>query len=314
MKKEIYFRNLNLKQKIAQMIIIRAEIPKTFKLIEEGIGGIFLDRQKSENNYKKIIKKFEKDAKIKLFVSTDMEGAWNPFKFFKKFPKFSEIKDEKQAYQIGFEQGRILKKIGFNLNFSPVAEYTDEVYGGRVFTGTKEEIQKKLDYYIKGLQKNVFAVCKHYPGKDMFSNLHLNKAKKNISKKDLDLFRICFKNRIKGIMISHLIVREKLNSKNKPSSVSKEVIDSLKNFKGLIISDEINMRGLNLFYLFNKRKKYRDLINSGENIILDFKLTYKTFHKLYKKLEKDIQIKKIDIKKIDESVKKILKTKGYKIK
>lgn len=326
----IDFSSLTLRQKIAQMIVIYGNKNKNPALTRINIGGIFLDKRTTNQliriaisgkldkrkDYSSIISNYQDKSKIKLFVASDMEGAWNPFSSFKNFPRFSEIKNKEEAYEAGFAEGKLMKELGFNLNFAPVAEFEDKIYRGRAFLGSKKEIKEKLESYIKGLQKNVLGTCKHYPGKGMIKNLHLRTDKQEITKEDLELFDACFKNNISAVMIGHQVVYGEVDSEGKPASVSEEVIDSLDEFEftGLIVSDEINMFGLKKFYLFNKRKEYKDLINSGKNVILDFFLTGKSAYKLILKLEKDVRDGKIDGRKINESVKKILIAKGYKVK
>ncbi len=310
----IQFDSLTLKQKLAQMIVIKGRVKKNIYLTNLNIGGIYLYKQKSEEDYSNLIIAYQNSSKINLFVSADLEGIWNPFSDFYSSPKFLDIETKEEAYTLGIEHGEILKRIGFNLNFAPVAEFSDKVYGGRAFVGTKKEVEEKLEKYIKGLQKNVLGTCKHYPGRGMIKNLHLRKDKQTISKGDLELFDVCIKNNISAVMVGHQIVSGELNSNGKSSSVSKEVIDNLGNFPGLIISDEINMVGLKRFYLFDKKKLYKDLINSGENIILDFFLNPISTHKLILNLEESVERGEIDEEKINQSVKKILMAKGYKIK
>ncbi|MBU4070055.1 MAG: hypothetical protein KJ646_03670 [Nanoarchaeota archaeon] len=312
----IKFDSLTLKQKIAQMIIVRGD-EEDLEFANLNIGGIFLDRQTSEEAYENKIASYQENSKIKLFVSTDLEGSWNPFiKDFENphnFPYFSDIKTSEEAYEIGLEQSELLKKLGFNLNFAPVAEFEDNSYGGRVFTGTTQEIKEKLASYIKGLQENVLGTCKHYPGKGMIKNTHIKPDSQNITEQDIGLFKICFENNVSAIMIGHQKATGILDSKGKPSSVSKEIIDSLKNNPQLIISDEINMWGLKFFYILGKSKLYMNLINAGENVILDFKLTSYSTYRLISKIEKDVENRKINKENIDKSVKKILISKGYKI-
>ncbi len=306
----IKLSDLTLRQKIAQMIIIYGN-KENIPISNLGIGGIFLDNQNSKEDYSKLIKEYQKNSEIKLFVSTDMEGAWNPFSNFREFPIFYEIKTKEEAYKIGLEQGILMKKLGFNINFAPVSEWEDLSYGGRTFNGTEKEIKEKLEAYIQGLQKNIFGTCKHYPGKGMINNLHNKEDTQNISEKDLELFETCFKNNISSIMIGHQIVNGKLNSNKKPSSISKEVISTINN-SILIISDEINMKGLSNIYP-NKTQRYIELINAGENLILDFKLTPNSFKELLEYLENSVKKGKIQKEKIDKSVKKILIAKGYNV-
>ncbi len=312
--KTIDLSSLTLEQKIAQMIMVRGD-KKDLRFNNLNVGGIFLDRQKSAEEYKSLIEEYQKNSKIKLFVATDLEGAWTPFHNPEPnqiFPAFSEIKTKYEAEDIGFKHVELLRRTGFNMNFAPVAEYSDEVYGGRAFSGTEEEVAEKVAFYIKGLQKNVLGVCKHYPGKAMLKNLHKTSDTQEISKEDLHLFEVCKDNNISSIMVSHQIVTGEANSNNKPSTVSEEVISNIdKNI--LVVADEINMRGLRIFYK-DKTDMYADLINSGENLILDFNLNPRRLNELIKDIKEEVENGNIKEENIDESVKKILILKGYKLK
>lgn len=310
----IQLSSLTLKQKLAQMIMVRGDGNENIELTNVSIGGIFLDRQESDEAYSQLISKYQKESKIKLLVATDLEGSWTPFPYNPdRFPYFSDIKTGEEAYNAGLSHGKLLKELGFNMNFAPVAEFTDLAYGGRTFSGSKEEVKSKLTNYINGLQENVAGTCKHYPGKTLQTNLHVKTDTQTIDKDDLELFELCAKQKISAIMVSHPVVEGELDSQGKPSSVSEEVIGSIPN-DILVIADEINMRGLKNFYIFNKRKMYQDLINSGENFILDFKLDNKGTCKLIADLEEDVKKGKINEEKIDESVRKILKLKGYDVR
>lgn len=312
--KVIELSSLTLEQKIAQMIMVRGD-EEDLDFNKLNVGGIFLDRQESEEDYKELIKEYQENSKIKLFVATDLEGAWTPFhnpEQHQVFPYFSDINNSSEAEMVGFKHGELLRKIGFNMNFAPIAEYSDNAYGGRTFSGSEKEIAEKIAAYIKGLQKNVLGTCKHYPGKAMEKNLHEISDNQKISEKDLYLFEVCLKNNISSIMASHQIVTGEVNSNGKPSTVSEEVISSIDK-DVLVIADEINMEGLSSFYK-DKTDMYVDLINSGENLILDFDLNSRELYNLVKGIKKEVEKGNIDEKKIDESVKKILILKGYELR
>ena len=114
-------------------------------------------------------------------------------------------------------------------------------------------------------------------------------------------------------MVSHQIVEGELNSKGTSSSVSPEVISNLENFSGLVIADEINMKGLFLFYP-EKIDLYIDLINSGEELILDFYLSDKQLKNLLEELELKVLSGEINEEKINRAVEKILRMKGYDVR
>jgi beta-N-acetylhexosaminidase len=309
----IYLDSLNLRQKLSQMIMVRGD-KKDLLFNNLNVGGVFLDRQTHEEKYKRLIEDYQDTAKIKLLVATDLEGAWNPFKENKphqQFPYFSKINDSGEAYEVGLKHGELLKQVGFNLNLAPVAEYYDDVYGGRAFSGTKQEIKEKIAGYIRGLQENVPGTCKHYPGKSMEKNLHIVTDTQTISEEDLELFETCIENDISAMMVSHQIAKGVLDSNEKPSTVSKEVISNIDS-SVLIIADEINMWGLKEFYP-EKNELYIDLINSGGEFILDFYLNTYELHKLLLELEKEVEQGKIETTKIEDSVRKILEFKGYEV-
>jgi beta-N-acetylhexosaminidase len=310
---EIELSSLTLKQKIAQMIVVRGD-RKNMDFTRLNVGGIFLDRQNSEEAYKNLIEEYQKEARIKLFVTTDLEGTWTPFheqKPHQVFPYFSKIETAEQAYDVGLGHGKLLKEVGFNLNFAPVSELSDKVYGGRVFPGTKEEVKEKIKEYIQGLQENVLGTCKHYPGKAMEKNLHAVSDRQTITEEDLELFDVCLENNISSIMVSHQIVTGVLDSKGNPSSVSKEIVSTI-NDSILIIADEINMAGLKEFYP-DKTEMYVDLINSGEDLILDFRLNSVRLYEIIKNIEQAVEQGKISEEEIDKSVRKILIKKGYTV-
>ena len=302
--------SLTLRQKISQMIVVRGDSGE-MDFTNLNIGGIFLDRQKSKEDYKQLIKRYQDSSKIRLFVSTDLEGAWTPFREEElQFPYFSEIKDKEEAREIGLAHKNLLRGVGFTLNFAPVAEYSDDVYGGRSFIGTDEEIKNKIEGYIQGLQEGIMGTCKHYPGNSMEKNLHYVRDTQKISTRDLELFELCIDNNISAIMVSHQIAQGEVDSNGKPSTVSKEVIDNL-NYDGLIIADEINMQALKSFYYLNKAELYVDLINAGNHVILDFDLDSKDVNRLILNIEKKVNGEEIDKGLIDNSVRKILLAKGY---
>lgn len=310
----INLSELSLDEKIAQMIIIRGDIYDE-RFTELGIGGVFLDKQKTEEEYKALVNQYQNNSKIKLFVSTDLEGYWNPFPFFQS-KNFGEIKTEEEAYNLGISHGKILGELGFNINFAPIAESKNTVWPGRSFTGTNEETKEKISAYIKGLRsQKILATAKHYPGGNMLKDPHWRKVSSEITESDLFLFKQAISSNVSAIMIGHAIVSGALDSKGKQSTVSPEVIFNLRSdFHGLIITDAVQMLGLRLSYLFRPSRLYPDLIKAGNDIILDTSKTNQIKIKNnIKRIKKEIEKGEIEERQIDSSVKRILKAKGYSV-
>ena len=313
---EIKLSELTLKEKVGQMIIVKGN-EYDQRLAELGIGGIFLNNLKIEEEYKETIEKYQKNSEIKLLVATDMEGYWNPFPFFQS-KTFGEISNKEEAYKLGKAHGQILRKLGFNLNFSPIVETQNKVWPGRSFTGTNKEIKEKISSYIKGLQEQkILPTAKHYPGGSMISDPHKFKVRAKISQEEFDYFDYAIKENVSVVMIGHAIVSGAVDSEGKQSTVSPKIIAELRqSFNGLIITDAISMWGLRISYIFNTNQMYVDAVKAGNDIILDtysFSYTYKRAEKIINAITGAVENGEIPEKQIDESVTRILEAKGYKV-
>jgi beta-glucosidase-like glycosyl hydrolase len=118
------------------------------------------------------------------------------------------------------------------------------------------------------------------------------------------------------IMVGHPIIYGELDSKGKQATISPEIIIPLKEkFEGLIITDAVTMLGLRISYLFNFKKVYPELILAGNDLILDTHVN-SGYKKIKKRRDKIIEESKKDKeleKRINDSVKKILEKKGYRV-
>jgi beta-N-acetylhexosaminidase len=321
MVKKISLSKLSLDEKIGQMVIVKGGIFEQ-EFLKLFIGGIFFSSSRelvgSEKEYKKLILKWQENSKIKLFVSGDVEGYWNPLKFYNG-KIFGDIKNKKEAFDLGKEQGEIMRKLGFNINFSPICEIKNNVWPGRSFEGSQEEIRGKIINYIKGLHsEKILATAKHYPGGSMVKDPHKISFKARTSKEELSLFDSAIKNDVKAIMIGHPIAYGVIDSNNKPSTLSKELILNLrKKFNGIIITDGISMQGLSSFYKGKGLyKSYPDLVSAGNDIILDITPSKGYGNRIRKginEIKKEIVNGNISEKQINDSVKRILKLKGYQV-
>lgn len=325
----IKLNDLSLTQKVAQMLIINGnKFNPAFSQL--GIGGIFLSNGKSKEEYKRKIREYSSRSKIKLFVSCDLEGyvsarfSFSPFNYLFQNKNFGDVKDEKEAYGLGVSHGSMMKEMGFNINFSPVVETDNKVWPGRSFRGSRKEIKNKIQGYIKGLRsRDILATAKHYPGGNLSQDPHKWFVRYNLKKEDIELFDSAIKNKVDAIMIGHTIVNGAINSKGRQSTVSLEVISHLRRrFNGLIITDDIDMFGLKFSYLFKRNKLYVDLVKAGNDIILTTHppVLSSPFVNYSKQVERGINaivnaVKRGEIPeyRINESCKRILKAKGYKV-
>ncbi len=305
--------SLTLKQKLSQMIVVsgRRNSPDIMRM---NVGGIYLFGQNDKDWYVTRIRGFKNASRLQPFFSTDLEGYWNPFKNFYNSSVLGEIKSEEEARVLGEEHGKLLQEIGFTMNFAPVAEADGKVWPGRGWNASTFEIGEWASAYVRGLQSSgVLAVVKHYPGGSIDSkDPHLQIVEKEIMGEERFPFLVVLRNEVSGVMVGHVVASGEIDSGGRPCPVSRTCVESIRRtgFEGLVVTDEVNMEGLRQFYS-SKEEMYVDLINEGNDVILDFSLTPRKLDRLLGSLERMAEDGKISQEQIDHAVIRILKAKGH---
>ena len=249
-------------------------------------------------------------------------GASMRYDSIKKFPwnmTLGAIQDDGLIEEIGYKIGIQLKALGININFSPVVDINtnplNPIIGNRSFGEDKLNVYRKSLKMMKGMHRAGILTCaKHFPGhgetiKDSHFDLPLvNFEKHRIDSIEIYPYKKLIPQGISSIMVGHL--NYPALDDGIPSSLSKKIVDSLLlkelNFKGLVITDALEMKGVSEF------KKYKNISLSaflaGNDILLipeNIEKDLKAFKKAYNK-------KIITEERLSVSVKKILKAK-YKL-
>ncbi|MFA7273374.1 MAG: glycoside hydrolase family 3 N-terminal domain-containing protein [Crocinitomicaceae bacterium] len=223
--------------------------------------------------------------------------------------KASEIASIEEVNQTAALISKELKEIGINYNFSPVVDMSkNSTVGYRGFGKDPANIVPWSEAFIATSQKmNVVATAKHFPGHGLVSG-DTHKALQVI---DGDLQEVknypeLIKDGVLSIMVGHLAVvnNSEYNTNGLPSTISKNIvtdllIDSL-HFKGLIVTDAMNMGGVTNF----KSAELRS-IEAGCDITLMPQNTANAFSEIYLKYQADAAFKK----RIETSAKKVIRMK-----
>jgi beta-N-acetylhexosaminidase len=274
-------------QKVGQLFIFGFDgttLTKENKqfLKETKIGGVLLLSKNisSESQLKKLITDIQSINKIPLFITIDQEGGdvarirWD-----NKLTKAQySINTTQEAYSDALYKGEYLKDIGINMNFAPVVEYINDkklfLYD-RVYRGTKEQIIQKSIYAINGYNKaEIVAVPKHYPGHGNSSiDSHDDLPTVNINSKDwneyIEPFSILLEETsVDALMVGH--VKYPNIDHSYPSSLSSEIINQKLitdlNYKGLVISDDMEMGALEDLDTYSKLAKRA--LEAGNDILI----------------------------------------------
>lgn len=261
---------MSLEQKIGQFFMVAAypekgeahilDVEKTIK--NNGIGSVIWFPSNKEN-YLKYAERLQKaSSAIPLFYALDaewgvsmrMEGEDRfPYAYTvgaANDPALSQTLAEMMAYECA--------ELGFQFNFSPVADVNSNpdnpVIGFRSFGEDSELVGKQVTAFVKGFEASgVYSSIKHFPGhgdtdKDSHHELPvINKTLNELYDCDWIPFREGIKAGATSVMVGHLNVPS-LDPSGTPSSLSKIIIkDYLKGklgFKGLVISDALNMKAV----------------------------------------------------------------------
>jgi beta-N-acetylhexosaminidase len=312
----IYLDSLSLEQKISQMVVVHGGHWNLKPWKDMQIGGFHLFALENPEVYKDIIKKFQQGMQVPFFVTVDYEGCLNPFANFINGTVASEIESAGDAYEKGSIDGELLHNLGFTINFAPVVDLNDDIWGCRSFPGDEENIAKLAEAYVLGLQSNdVIATAKHYPGKTLVvKDPHKNIVFASINDADtLPYEYLTEKDDIGSVMVSHIITNGTIDSLGIPSVVSSDVIMPLKeSFSGLIISDEINMLGLKDFYE-TIDDMYIAVFKAGNDIVLNFNEDPNEIYRMILIVKEAVENGEIPLEQIDASVTKILELKGFNV-
>ncbi|WP_103070230.1 glycoside hydrolase family 3 protein [Aquimarina sediminis] len=169
----------------------------------------------------------------------------------------------KLIFEVGKYIGNDLASIGIHLNLAPVADINvnpnNPVIGYRSFGEKKEQVTHKALALYNGLQDSGVLGCfKHFPGHgDTEVDSHLGlpvitKSKQELYAQELYPFIKAIASGIDSILIGHLAVPSLTKGKNISATLSKEIIkDVLRKemgFKGVVISDALNMHSVSKLY------------------------------------------------------------------
>lgn len=252
------------------------------------LGFVLFKRNfRNKDQIKKLIKHLKEIThNNNLLIFIDQEGGRVQRLDNNEFTKFSPqklfgdiyIKDKdlavnltyKSAYLMGFE----LKEIGVDVNFSPVCDLmhknSHKVIGNRSFGSDPKMVLQLSDVFCSGLEDaGIIPVPKHFPGHGRSVNdTHLETSTINselveLEKTDFIPFNFLHKSLI--VMLAHITYT---SIDKRVATYSKKIIKNFLRekfkFKGLVLSDDISMKGIS----GSLTEKVENSYNAGCDVVL----------------------------------------------
>ncbi|KQR93731.1 glycoside hydrolase [Chryseobacterium sp. Leaf180] len=325
------YNRLSQEEKLGQLFIVALytnkdenHIDQVRMIVEKDhIGGLILMQDDAEREIN-LVNEFQKKSKVPLLIGMDAE--WGIFQRIPKAHKYpwamtlGAIQNKNLIYEMSSKIAEDCKRMGINWDFAPVVDVNtnpnNPIIGNRSFGSEVNNVINSALPYSNGLQDHsVLAAIKHFPGHgdtNTDSHLDLPIVSHNLSRLEsveLAPFQALMNKGIGGVMVAHLYVPTLENQKGIPASVSKSIVtDLLKNkmgFKGLIITDALNMGAVANRY---KPGELDAMAFKAGNDIMLFSQGVAEGKKL---IQAAIDRGEIPQGRVEESVKKILLTKYY---
>ena len=272
-----------------------------------------------------LLNRLQQDSKLPVLVAADFElGLSNRLVGATPFPNAMAIGATGRvdyAEQFGKITAEEARAIGVHWNFFPVADVNSNpdnpIINTRSFGEDPQEVGDFVAAYIRGAHSaGLLVTAKHFPGHgDTATDSHLGLAKVDGSRARLEAvelppFRRAIQAGVDAIMVGHVTVPALDPAPNVVASISSPVITGLLRgelgFKGLVITDALDMAGLTRLYASNLGQEAVDAFKAGNDMLL----IPPNLDAAYQAMIAAVRSGEVPESRLDQSVLKILKLKA----
>lgn len=322
-------------EKLGQMMMIGihgtdVNEDSLFMLHQYHFGGIILfDRNMKNKEQVALLNQHlqeQCEEKIPLFIAVDEEGGSVARMKEVLIPPKSQLSiaetgNPDNAYQSAYDISIELKKMGFNVNFAPVADLGS--FKDRHFSSDPEVAAKFLSAAAKGYEDGGIIYClKHFPGigkgktDSHDDSVVVDITPEEISKDDIIPFKKIIDDKNNDnfmVMVSHVTFPQL--DKNKPSSISSVIMKKMLRddlgYRGIVITDDMEMGAIAKHYGY--RRAAVEAVKAGADIVLMCH-EYQHAQEAYEGLLEAVENGEISKVQVDNAVRRIIKSKYTKIK
>lgn len=314
-------KDMTLEEKIGQLFLVRYDKNLASSWVSDYYPGGFVMFAKdfanqTKDSIKEEIDNLQSISKIPLVIAVDEEGG-----YVTRVSRYSNFRDSKflsprEYYDTGGEEllektekekATLLLSTGINLNLAPVADVSvnsNDFINNRTFNRDARDtavlIGKMVNY---ANEVGISSSLKHFPGYGNNVDTHTGvaideRSYENFLENDYLPFKEGIKNRVPTVLVSHNIIN--CIDSQYPATLSKKVIAELReklNFSGVVITDDLSMDAVNSYVEDGSAAVLA--VNAGDDLIIT-----SDFVKMYREVYQAVTDKKIDIKTIDQAVKR----------
>ena len=272
-----------------------------------------------------LLNRLQQDSKLPLLFAADFErGVSMRLLGTTGFPHamaFGAAGSEEYAQTFGRITAEEARAIGIHWNFFPDADVNSNpanpIINTRSFGEDPKQVGDLVAAYIKGAHEaGMLVTAKHFPGHgDTATDSHLGVASVNVDRAHLDSielppFRHAIEAGVDSVMVAHVTVPALDSDPNHVATISPAVVSDLLEkqlgFKGLIVTDALDMAGLTHLFQNNIGRAAVEAFKAGNDLLLipaDLGASYNAMLEAARSGE-------ISRERLDHSVLKILKAKA----
>jgi beta-N-acetylhexosaminidase len=272
-----------------------------------------------------MLNRLQRESKLPLLFAADFERGVSMrlmgttvFPHAMAFGGDGKLDDAEKFGRITGEESRA---IGIHWNFFPDADVNSNpanpIINTRSFGEDPQQVGDLVTAYIKGAHEaGMLTTVKHFPGHgDTATDSHLGVASVNVDRAHLDSielppFRQAIAAGVDSVMVAHVTVPALDPDPNHVATISTSVVTDLlekqMGFKGLIVTDALDMAGLTHLFANNIGRAAVEAFKAGNDLLLipaDLGASYEAMVKAARSGE-------ISRERLDHSVLKILKIKA----
>jgi beta-N-acetylhexosaminidase len=272
-----------------------------------------------------LLNRLQRDSKLPLLFAADFErGVTTRLQGTANFPHamaFGADGKMEDAEMFGRITAQEARAVGVHWNFFPDADVNSNpanpIINTRSFGEDPRQVGDLVTAYIKGAHEaGMLTTVKHFPGHgDTATDSHLGVASVNVDRAHLDSielppFRQAIAAGVDSVMVAHVTVPTLDPDPNHVATTSPAVVTDLLEkelgFKGLIVTDALDMAGLTHLFANNIGRAAVEAFKAGTDLLLipaDLGASYDS-------MLKAVQSGEISRQRLDRSVLKILKIKA----
>jgi beta-N-acetylhexosaminidase len=272
-----------------------------------------------------LLNRLQRESKLPLLFAADFERGVSMrllgttvFPHAMAFGGDGRLDDAEKFGRITGEESRA---IGIHWNFFPDADVNSNpanpIINTRSFGEDPQQVGDLVTAYIKGAHEaGMLTTVKHFPGHgDTATDSHLGVASVNVDRAHLDSielppFKQAIAAGVDSVMVAHVTVPALDPDPNHVATISSSVVTDLLEkqlgFKGLIVTDALDMAGLTHLFANNIGRAAVEAFKAGNDLLLipaDLGASYEA-------MVKAVRSGEISRERLDHSVLKLLKIKA----